>query len=178
MQPTSIVHTSTAPRAARLRGALVSGGIAVTITLAGASALIPGARAEPTGTGSQTAEASTGGVASATTGGEVNIGQIVTGENTGSSIVTGNVVGPAAFDGGVTDSPTDIDVTLTVGPQTVDASGGDEGTARASDDDSRRVDATRDGQDGEEEQDITVTNRISNSNSNSNENQNTAIAVQ
>jgi hypothetical protein len=94
--------------------------------------------------------------------------------------VTGNVAGPAAFDGGATDSPTDVDVTLTAGPQTVDASGGDDGTARASDDDSRRVDATRDGQDGDEEQDITVTNRISNSNSNSNsnENQNTAIAVQ
>ena len=164
MQPTGIASNGTAPRAARLRGARVRVGIALVVSLAGASAHIPTLGAELTATDMQAsepqaAEASNGGVASATTGGEVNIGRIITGENTGNSIITGDISGPAEIDGGEIDYPTDVTVSLILGPPVATADGGDDGTATASDDDSLSEGDKDTGKDGE---DITIINRNEN----------------
>ena len=160
MQATQQCQYGTAPRAARLRGASVRVGIAVAVALAGMIALLPAAVAQPPATEPQVAQGSNGGVASAITGGEVNIGQIITGENTGNSIVTGDVAGAAEIDGGAIDYPTDVTVSLEIGPPSATADGGDEGTANASDDDSQRDDGnTNAGKDGE---DITIINRNDN----------------
>jgi hypothetical protein len=162
MQPTGIASNGAAPRAARLRGAQIRVGIAVVISLAGASAHIPALGAESTATDLQAsepqAEASNGGVASATTDGSVDIGEIITGENTGNSISTGNITGPAEIDGGEIDYPTDVTITQILGPPIATADGGDEGTANASDDDSQNDDKNN-GKDGE---DITIINRNDN----------------
>jgi len=105
----------------------------------------------------QAAEASNGGVASATTDGDVDIGQIVTGENTGNSIVTGDITGPAEIDGGEIDYPTDVTITQILGPPVATADGGDEGTANASDDDSQNDDKNNGNG-----KDITIINRNDN----------------
>lgn len=159
MQPPGNASTGAAPRAAGVRGALIRVGIAAVVALTGASARIPAASAQPSTTEPQAAEASNGGVASATTGGEVNIGQIITGENTGNSIATGDVAGSAEINGGAIDYPTDVTVSLELGPPVATADGGDEGSANASDDDSQSDDDTNAGKDGE---DITIINRNDN----------------
>jgi hypothetical protein len=166
MRPTSIANDGATPRAARLLGAQVRVGIAMIISLAGATAHISPLGAEPTATDLQTSEpqqvgASNGGVASATTGGDVEIGQIITGENTGNSIATGDISGPAEISGGEIDYPTDVTVSLMLGPPIATADGGDEGTASTSDDDSQSEgDVNKDtGKDGE---DITIINRNDN----------------
>lgn len=165
MQPTGIASCGVTSRAVRLRGAWVRVGIAVVVSLAGASAHVPTLGAELTATDlqasePQAAEASNGGVATATTSGDVDIGQIITGENTGNSIVTGDISGPAEIDGGEIDYPTDVTVSLILGPPVATADGGDEGTANSSDDDSQGDgDDKNDGKDGE---DITIINRNDN----------------
>jgi hypothetical protein len=154
MHLTGIARSGTAPRAARLARGVVGVGVAVAVTLAGTSAFIPAVGADSTTPELHQADASNGGVASATTGGEVDIGQIITGENTGNSIITGDISGPAAFDGGEIDYPTDVTISQILGPPIATADGGDEGTASSSDDDSES-----DGNDGE---DITIINRNDN----------------
>jgi len=161
MQPTGIARNGIAPGTAQLAGAIIRVGTAVALTFAGASALISVAGAETTRPELQQVGASNGGVASATTDGDVEIGRIVTGENTGNSIVTGDIGGPAEIDGGEIDYPTDVTVTQILGPPTATADGGDAGTARTSDDDSlSEGDVNKDtGKDGE---DITIINRNEN----------------
>ena len=123
----------------------------LALTIGGAG--ISPARAESTDDDVHAANASNGGVASATTGGSVTIEEITTGENAGNTIVTGDISGSAEFDGGDTAYPTDV-VSLEIGPQTVDASGGDggEAIARPGDETSREND----------EGDITIINKNDN----------------
>jgi hypothetical protein len=80
-----------------------------------------------------TASAGNGGTAFSTSGGEVEIGEIVTGENTGNTIITGNISGSAEISGGEIDYPTDVDVSLNNSPLLADASGGDSNEASATD---------------------------------------------
>ena len=121
-------------------------GVAFSLALAGGFALSAhGAGAEPVATQEQpaanntsdesaeTAEAGNGGTATSTSGGEVNIGQIITGENTGNTIITGNISGPAEISGGEIDYPTDVNVSLNNAPLVADASGGDTNEASATD---------------------------------------------
>ena len=156
MHPTGIARSGTAARLAR--GAV---GAAVVVALAGTSAFIPAVGADSSTPEVQEADASNGGDASATTGGSVDIGQIITGENTGNSIVTGDISGPAAFDGGEIDYPTDVTISQILGRPIATADGGDEGTANTSDDNSQSEgDVDKDtGKDGE---DITIINRNEN----------------
>jgi hypothetical protein len=100
MQPTGIITSGTAPRAARLTGTVVRLGLAAAITLGGASTFASGANAQSNGPEPQQAGASNGGVASTSSDGNVEIGAVVTGENTGNSIVTGDIAGPAERNGG------------------------------------------------------------------------------
>ena len=158
MLSTGIARRGTALRTARLTHGVVRAGVVVAIALAGTSALIPAIGAESTTPELQQAGASNGGVASATTGGNVDIGQIITGENTGNSIVTGDISGPAAIDGGEIDYPTDVTISQILGPPIATAAGGDDGTASSSDDDSESDD-NNDGKDGE---DVTIINRNDN----------------
>jgi hypothetical protein len=116
-------------RARRRAGVLLRGGVALTLALMMASAFAPGLQAEPDSGDPQSAGASNGGIATASTGGEVNIGEIVTGENTGNSIVTGDISGSADISGGDIDYPTDVMVVQELGPPVADASGGDGGQA-------------------------------------------------
>jgi hypothetical protein len=163
MWPTGIAHNGISPRADRLRGARVRVGIAVLVSLAGATAHIPVWGAESTATDLEAsqppaAEASNGGTASATTSGDVDIGQIITGENSGNSIVTGDISGSAEISGGDIDYPTDVTITQTLGPPVATADGGDEGTANASDDDTLdEGDINKDS--GKSGEDITIINR-------------------
>ena len=158
MHPTGIARLGTAPRAARLTHGVVRVGVAVVLTLAGLSALIPAIGAESSTPELQQAGASNGGVASATTGGNVDIGQIITGENTGNSIATGDISGPAAIDGGEIAYPTDVTISQTLGPPVASADGGDEGTTNSSDDDSQSEEKNS-GTNGE---DIKIINRNDN----------------
>jgi hypothetical protein len=87
--------------------------------------------ADPGSSGPINTGASNGGIASASSGGNVSIGEIVTGENTGNSIVTGDIYGAADIGGGDIDYPTDVNVTLEVGPPIASADGGDGGQATA-----------------------------------------------
>ena len=116
-------------RAWRRTSVLRRAGLALMLALTMASALAPGLRAEPDSGDPQLAGASNGGIATASTGGEVNIGEIVTGENTGNSIVTGNISGSADISGGDIDYPTDVNVVQELGPPVADASGGEGGQA-------------------------------------------------
>jgi hypothetical protein len=155
MQPTNIAGHGTAPSAHRLHCALVRVGMAVGIVLSGASALSPAAAAQSTTQEPQTAEASNGGVASTSSDGTVEIGEIVTGENTGNSIVTGDIAGSADLHGGEIGYPTEINVTLIVEPSIATASGGDTGEATTTPDD-----GNKDSKDGND--DITIINRNDN----------------
>ena len=133
-------------------------GVAVALTLAGLSALNPAIGAESATPEMQQAGASNGGVASATTGGNIDIGQIITGENTGNSIATGDISGPAAINGGEIDYPTDVTISQILGPPIATADGGDDGTASSSVDDSES-DGGNNGKNGE---DVTIINRNDN----------------
>jgi hypothetical protein len=158
MHPTGIASSGTATRVAWLAHGVVRVGVALVVTLAGTSALIPAIGAESTTPELQQAGASNGGVASATTGGNVDIGQIITGENTGNAIATGDISGPAAIDGGEIDYPTDVTISQILGPPIATADGGDDGTASSSDDDSES-DGANNGKNGE---DVTIINRNDN----------------
>lgn len=160
MQPTGVANNGSAPHAALLSGLLVRIGIAIAIALAGTSTLTSATGAESTASEPQQANVGNGGIASASTDGDIEIGQIVTGENTGNSIVTGDISGPAEIDGGQIDYPTDVTITQILGPPMSTADGGDEGTANVSDDDTQidRADKNT-GRDGEE---ITIINRNDN----------------
>lgn len=164
MRPICIANNGTATRAAPRLGARVRVGIAVVVSLAGVTAHSSALGAESTANDVQASEpqqvgASNGGVASATTGGDVDIGQIITGENTGNSIATGDISGSAEISGGEIDYPTDVTVSLILGPPIATADGGDAGTANSSDDSESDPDDTKSGQDGE---DITIINRNDN----------------
>jgi hypothetical protein len=165
VQRIGIANSDSAPRPAPLTNLLVRIGIAMAMALAGAGMLISATGAESTASEPQQADASNGGVASAAIDGDVEIGQIVTGENTGNSIVTGDISGPAAIDGGEIDYPTDVTITQILEPPMTTADGGDNGTATVSDDDTQRV--SDDKNTGRDKQDITIINR--------NDNRNTAI---
>jgi hypothetical protein len=161
MRPTSVVSNDTAPRAARLVQGVLRVGITMGFALVGMSAVIPEAGAEPTTLEPQQADASNGGIASATSGGDVDIGEIVTGENTGNSIITGDIGGPAELDGGEIAYPTEINVTQIVEPSSATADGGEQGeatiTTRITPDES-----TTDDGDSSVENEITIINRNDN----------------
>ena len=115
----------------RLRGTAGCVAIAVAAAIVTASAQVPAVYADAPEGDIQSANASNGGIASATIEGNVSIGEIVTGENAGNTIVTGDIAGAAALDGGEIAYPTDVSVSLEIGPPTLDASGGDGGEAKA-----------------------------------------------
>ena len=129
----SRLNSGLAPRNRSWRGELARCGLMMALVATGGVAFVEAAGAEANPAEFQIANASNGGVGSATVAGStITIKQIVTGDNDGNTIITGDIVGSAEFHGGETASPTDIDISLDVGPQTVDASGGDGGEAVAS----------------------------------------------
>jgi hypothetical protein len=116
----------------------------VAVTIVGAA--IGGASAaEPSGP--ITTGASNGGIASASSDGEINIGQVITGENTGNSIMTGNISGPAELHGGEIDYPTNVNVTQGAATLISTADGGDLGHAAAPVGDGPQVDIDIDNED-------------------------------
>jgi hypothetical protein len=125
--------------------------------------VVGGVGAESPDAGAQSAEASTGGTASSTADGNVAIDQIITGENTGNSIVTGDIGGPAELNGGEIAYPTEVNVSLTFDPQISDASGGDAGKAATS----------RENTPPKDDIDIAIDNTVTNRNENKNTNENT-----
>ena len=118
-------------RLTRSAAALRQFSIAAIVALAASGIAIGVVSAQDEPSGPINTGASNGGVASATSGGNVTIGEIVTGENTGNSIVTGDIYGAADIAGGDIDYPTDVNVTLEVGPPIASADGGDGGQATA-----------------------------------------------
>jgi hypothetical protein len=155
MQPTGITTSGTAPRAARLTGTVIRLGMAAVITFGGVSTFASVASAQTNNPEPQQAGASNGGIASTSSDGDVEIGTIVTGENTGNSIVMGNIAGSAELDGGEIDYPTEINVTQIVEPSIASANGGDAGEAKITPDSS-----ADDENAGEDE--ITIINRNDN----------------
>ena len=131
-------------------------GVAIVFALSGASVVFShAATAEPVVTEEQrtgsnasddsaAANAGNGGTAMSTSGGEVQIGEIVTGENSGNTIITGNISGSADISGGEIAYPTDVDVSLNNAALTTDASGGDGNEASATDE--TESDANKDGE--------------------------------
>ena len=108
--------------------------------LTAVSLLAAGASADHLDSGPITTGASNGGIASASSGGNVNIGEIITGENTGNSISTGDIGGVADISGGEINYPTEVNVTLNVGPPIASADGGDGGQAAPPSGDGAQVD--------------------------------------
>lgn len=159
MQP----FDSRAPGASRTVAGFRSGVIRVVCVVALAliceTAVAAPEDAESSEANSPTAGASNGGVATTTSGGTITIDHIVTGENAGNSIATGDISGPAEINGGEIDYPTEVTLTQIDGPQSADASGGAEGTANSSDDHSQAANGKNSGKGGE---DITVINRNDN----------------
>jgi hypothetical protein len=131
MQPFGFYERATTRRLVLRRRVLVwCGGVAVlTLALVSSAPMAATARAKAATPTTVQTGASNGGTANASSGGNVNIGEIVTGENTGNSISTGNIAGEAQISGGDIDYPTDVNVTLEIGPPIADASGGDGGQA-------------------------------------------------
>ena len=129
MQPAGFIDRIDAKRPRALRGALARFGLAASLALTIASAAISGVAAEQAYDGPINTGASNGGIASASSGGSVQIGQIITGENTGNSIQTGDIGGVADINGGEIDYPTEVNVTQGTGPVISTADGGDYGTA-------------------------------------------------
>ena len=98
MQPTGTGHGGAGAGVVALRKtARFLAATAVALAVGGA---VVGGTSAADPSGPITTGASNGGIASATSGGEINIGQIVTGENTGNSISTGNISGPAELHDG------------------------------------------------------------------------------
>lgn len=117
--------SASAPRMLRASARLAVVGIAVLAF--GSASLAQVSADEPDGP--MNTGASNGGIATASSGGEITIGQIITGENSGNSIVTGNITGAAELHGGEIDYPTDVNVSQdSTGPIAL-ANGGEGGTA-------------------------------------------------
>ena len=129
MQPIGYSDRIFTPRPARLSGAVARLACAAAIALACGSAINSTANAEDREFDSVETSASNGGTANATSGGNVIIGEIITGENTGNSINTGDIVGNAEINGGTIDYPTDVDVSQDIGPLIASADGGEGGEA-------------------------------------------------
>jgi hypothetical protein len=129
MQTTRVIRgeigADGAPRraAARVLAAAAMASMVSVAAIGGASAEDP--------SGPITTGASNGGIASASSGGEIHIGTIVTGENTGNSISTGNIAGSAELHGGEIDYPTNVNVYQNDAPVIASADGGDYGQASA-----------------------------------------------
>ena len=138
MQPTRIDR-------AKVRGHGAQCGVTARLLAAAALALtvcgaaIGGAGAQDS-SGPITTGASNGGIASASSGGEIHIGTIVTGENTGNSISTGDIAGAAELHGGEIDYPTTVNVYQNDAPIISTADGGDYGTASPPEGDGPEVD--------------------------------------
>ena len=130
MQPIGYSDRRLMPRPARLRGALTRLTCAAALALACGSVSLTNAGAEDRDDfDSVEVGASNGGVANATSGGNVIIGEIITGENSGNSINTGDIVGNAEINGGTIDYPTDVNVSQDIGPLIASADGGEGGEA-------------------------------------------------
>jgi hypothetical protein len=147
------------------RGELVRVVGAAMVALALGCLVVGRAGAESPDAGAQSAEASTGGTASSSADGNVAIDQIITGENTGNSIVTGDIGGPAELNGGEIAYPTEVNVSLNIAPQISDASGGDAGKATTTHETVPPKD------------DITIDNTVINRNENKNTNRNEVNAT-
>lgn len=137
-------------------GTVARAGGAVVIALLSANVLAASVGAEAPDADTVTTGASNGGSAYTSTGGDVTIGAIITGENTGNAIATGDIAGVAEITGGVIDYPTEIDVTLIIEPSIADASGGAAGSARSG------------AADGAEAADVDIDNKNVNRNTNNN----------
>jgi hypothetical protein len=131
MQPHGEAIYAIAPPVGGTRAHLVR--VACVLLFAFTSAgVLPGSAvaATPETPPQSTAGASNGGVATATTGGTVSIGEITTGVNTGNSITTGDISGSADITGGEIAYPTDVNISQEIAPPIADASGGDAGQAQ------------------------------------------------
>jgi hypothetical protein len=122
-----------------LRGASLRFLTAAATALTVCGAVVGGASADDP-SGPITTGASNGGIASASSGGEIHIGTIVTGENTGNSISTGNIAGSAELHGGEIDYPTNVNVYQNDAPLIATADGGDYGNASPPEGDGPEVD--------------------------------------
>lgn len=114
-----------------VRSRLVTAAHAGALTLALTLVFVSGANADSKDDRPIITGASNGGIASATTGGNISIGTIVTGENTGNSIQTGDISGPADLNGGEIDYPTNVNVSQDLSSPIATADGGDGGVAAA-----------------------------------------------
>ena len=112
-----------------VRSRLISAAHVGALSLALTLAFVSGANADNDDDAPSITGASNGGIASATTGGNISIGTIVTGENTGNSIQTGDISGPANLDGGEIDYPTNVNVSQDLSSPIATADGGDGGVA-------------------------------------------------
>ncbi len=112
-----------------VRSMLVCAAQIGALTLALTLAFVSGASADSDDETPNITGASNGGIASATTGGNISIGTIVTGENTGNSIATGDISGPANLSGGEIDYPTNVNVSQDLSSPIATADGGAGGVA-------------------------------------------------
>jgi hypothetical protein len=129
MQPIGFSDREITPRAPSRLGAMARFACAAALALACVGVCISGASAEREEFGDIWSGASNGGTATVNSGGTVMIGQIITGENTGNSINTGNITGNAELHGGEIDYPTDVNVSQDTGPLIATADGGDGGSS-------------------------------------------------
>lgn len=111
------------------RTRLLAGCLSLGLALGAVALLAPGVSAESRGVGTQNTGASNGGVASASTDGDIDIGEITTGENTGNSIMTGDIAGSAELNGGEIDYPTNVNISQNLEAPIALAGGGDNGVA-------------------------------------------------
>jgi hypothetical protein len=130
MWPARFSNRAATKHAKRHRAASKRFTFALALALTTASLGGPELRAEPVEGNSQASGASNGGIASATTSGsEVAIDEITTGQNSGNVINMGDSVGSAELNGGEFGFPVELAITIDSGPQVADASGGDGGQA-------------------------------------------------
>ena len=99
---------------------------AAALVLIAGSALVTDVNAQDETTTTDVAIGN-GGIATATIDGDISIGEIITGENTGNSIVTGDISGPVELNGGEINYPTNVNISQDLGPPIATADGGDEG---------------------------------------------------
>lgn len=112
-----------------VRRRMLAGCLSLGLLLGAATLAAPGVAADSREAGTQNTGASNGGVASASTDGDINIGEIVTGENTGNSINTGDIAGSAELHGGEIDYPTNVNISQNLEAPIALAGGGDNGVA-------------------------------------------------
>ncbi len=111
------------------RKRVLAGCLSLGLVLGAVTLAAPGVSADSREAGTQNTGASNGGVASATTDGDIDIGEIVTGENTGNSINTGDIAGSAELHGGEIDYPTNVNISQNLEAPIALAGGGDNGVA-------------------------------------------------